>query len=336
MKTLQLLVILLFVITVFTSACTSPSWDEVYETPHVSNNVNSQGSSALDNDSYAIVTTDSAALRIGPSVDAQVESYVKAGLLLEVVDISEQGDWYCVKNAHYRAFQMHYDSTYWMQRTDLFQTQNDDQVEMEVGLSILESGNWLKGEQYLIKDYVRSKSSLDLETDYYLNAVFNSENDIICSGELSSCAQIYLPSRYFVLEGEESGTDVSSFEEYINRHDELYANGTVKPFFRLDNLDEMKEITETVFLSKHIVSSEGCYPESYYRTEVLRIAHEKYNVNERSFMNSQTIPLDEILKTNDVGAVYFSVLTYVLNISYSDGRSNQICKRLEVTWPMCI
>lgn len=96
-------------------------------------------------------------------------------------------------------------------------------------------------------------------------------------------------------------------------------------------------ISEQLYLSKTIVKDSGCYSENkYVGTDSLLLNEKTYEVKEKSFSKSFSLPRKELFSTKLNGTVLNAKFVYIFKIKYADGSDESVVRAVNLSWPLCM
>jgi len=284
-----------------------------------------------------IVCQDSIPLRNDPDTEAEIVCFAPAGLLLQVLEETNDGGWSRVASAEFRDCLKINEQICWASNGDLYSAPEKPRSKITLDVSVFEKGDLLNAQRIHFKDYTYRLNKCYLDTTYYVGSTYLDPHPrTYCCPPLGFCASIFQPGNYFSGQWDLEYTDTNDLEEYLGRFRNLYENGTTTPFYRIKSNYTISEIHEKLVCSKTIFAGPGCYPNNFLGSEIELLREQTHSVGGKEFISAFSFETSNIFKTFFNGGVQDLRFIYTLKILYKDNYLETLVKRIYLWWPMCI
>lgn len=272
-----------------------------------------------------IVVADSIPLRPSPAETASATRFAPAALQLQVLSATRDSAWLKVKIGEQRGYQLRHGEQYWVRQRDVA-TPHPTRAQVSVDLSVHEVPPGQFGRRITDEEFLTARGGI--RGPFYVSTRYRNTSDPSCASPFGACARIYYPGRYFLVAADKPETDRSLFEQ-------LYADSTVRVRYELTAQVPVRRIHERLVAARLLMKYAGCYAEEYAGTGLV-VIRDTVRTPDSQRVTADALVAPELLFGGESGAnVQYVTLMWVLGLTYEDGSTEQIVRRILVWWPMC-
>ena len=271
-----------------------------------------------------MVIEDFAPMRMIPSAGSPRKAFAPLGLLLKTRRVSSKGDFIEGTNGEERPFEEPAWLHYWVRPSSVLESPGETKVSLDLivhqrsGPPERSARRAFPGRRYSVSEFLSDSTALP--DSYYVAA--GEAND---RSPWGGSAQLLPPAvdRYDP-PGIQARKDTLRSERQFQLHVSLAGP---KP---------IRSVRERIAVARVLVTAAGCYDFRYIETEVMTLAERTRKIGSRENATIVGIPVSELTETESAAEVQWSRLVYVATVTFEDGSTETIARRLFVWWPLCM
>lgn len=271
-----------------------------------------------------LVATDGAPLRRAPDAESPVVHTAALGLVLDVREESQDGEWLAVVLGEQRSYELPHEELYWVPDDDVLRASGGS-VRVTLDLSVHEEPAGDLTNPVDVEEFVHGDA--EPIVPFYLSAAYTSPGDRSCSEDLGICARVRIPGVSWTSPSLEASTR--------RRIEEAFGGRAFRPVLRLASDLNLVDVEERVFLVKTLTPDADCYPQGPFWTVTEPLRTETTPAMGDSHLSSFPLPVETLVEGDDRGEVQAARIVYLLTVTLEDGTVERLARRIVVGWPKC-
>jgi hypothetical protein len=270
-----------------------------------------------------MVIEDFAPMKMIPSASAPRKAYAPLGLLLKTRRVSDKGDFVEGTNGELRPFEDPAWLHYWIRPGSILVEPGATKIGLDLvlhqrsGPPERSSRADFPGRRYSVAAFLADSSALP--DSYYVAA--GAENDPAPWG---GKAEIFPPTG--------AAYDPAGPGE---RKEALRAERQYHLYISLVGPKPIRSVRERVAVARVLANDIACENFKYAETEVMTIEERTRKIGGPGNTTVVAIPAAELTSTASAAQVLWTRIVYVADVTFEDGATETIARRLLVTWPRC-
>jgi len=273
--------------------------------------------------STILVIEDFASMRMVPSARAPRKAEAPLGLLLRTRRVNTKGDFIEATNAEEKPFEDPAWLHYWIRPNSILAEPGQTKISLDLvlhqhaGPAEASVRADFPGRRYTVAQFIADSTALP--DSYYVTAT--GEND---KSPWGGAAQL-LPVKSAPYDPPGSA----------ERKTALRAERTYQLYIGLVGPKPIRSVRERLAVARVLVKEPACDDFDYIETEVMTLAERTRKIGGPGNTVLVAVPVAELTTTASAARVLWSRLVYVADVTFEDGSTETIARRLLVWWPLC-
>lgn len=271
-----------------------------------------------------MVIEDFAPMRMIPSASAPRKDYAPLGLLLKTRRVSSKGDFVEGTNGEDRNFEAPGWLHRWVRPSGILIEPGETKITLDLvvhrhsGPPERSARTDFPGRRYSVAQFLADSTALP--DSYYVSA--SDEDD---RSPWGGWAQLLPPTA--------DRFDPPGLED---RKRAIRSEGQFHLYVSLVGPRPIRSVRERLAIARVLVKRAGCYDFGYIETEVMTVEERTRKIGGRGNTVPIAVKVKDLTSTDSAAEVQWSRLVYVATVTYEDGSTETIARRLFVSWPFCM